>query len=64
MGGIKQPATSIKLTNVSVVRYKKGGIRFEIACYNNKVVEYRKKIETDLDNVLQLAQVFTNGTFS
>jgi ribosome maturation protein SDO1 len=63
MGAIKQPAGSIKLTNVSVVRYKKAGIRFEIACYNNKVKEYRAKIEKDLDNVLQLSQVFTNGYY-
>ncbi|CAD6957753.1 unnamed protein product [Tilletia caries] len=34
---INQPANQIKLTNVSVVRLKKGGKRFEIACYKNKV---------------------------
>lgn len=38
---INQPANQIKLTNVSVVRYKKGGKRFEIACYKNKVREWR-----------------------
>jgi hypothetical protein len=34
-------ANQIKLTNVSVVRLKKGGKRFEIACYKNKVREWR-----------------------
>ncbi|KAH9820596.1 SBDS protein C-terminal domain-containing protein [Melampsora americana] len=31
-----QPSNQIKLTNVSIVRLKKGGKRFEIACYKNK----------------------------
>ena len=37
---------------------KKGKKRFEIACYKNKVLEYRSGIETDLDNVLQIPNVF------
>ncbi|KAJ9095571.1 hypothetical protein QFC20_006618 [Naganishia adeliensis] len=57
---INQPSASIKLTNVSVVRIKKGGKRFEIACYKNKVGEYRSGIEKDVDEVLQIANVFTN----
>ncbi|KAJ3323779.1 hypothetical protein HDV06_001149 [Boothiomyces sp. JEL0866] len=57
---ISQPLTSIKLTNVSVVKLKKGGKRFEIACYKNKVLEYRNKLEKDLDNVLQIEQVYLN----
>jgi hypothetical protein len=32
-----QPSNQIKLTNVSIVRLKKAGKRFEIACYKNKV---------------------------
>ena len=28
-----------RLTNIAVVRYKKKGKRFEIACYKNKVVK-------------------------
>ena len=43
--------TSIHLT---------GKKRFEIACYKNKVLEYRSGIETDLDNVLQIHSVFLN----
>jgi len=38
----------------------KGGKRFEIACYRNKVVNYRQGIETDLSEVLQTERVFTN----
>lgn len=37
-----------------------GKKRFEIACYKNKVLEYRNKIETDLSNVLQIENVFLN----
>lgn len=35
------PTNQIRLTNVAVVRMKKGGKRFEIACYKNKVVNWR-----------------------
>lgn len=57
---INQPSNQIKLTNVSLVRLKKGKKRFEIACYKNKVLEYRSGIETDLDNVCQIPNVFLN----
>lgn len=30
-----------RLTNVAVVRMKKAGQRFEIACYRNKVQDWR-----------------------
>ncbi|KAL5117938.1 hypothetical protein ACEQ8H_004083 [Pleosporales sp. CAS-2024a] len=58
--GIIKPSNQIKLTNVSLVRIKKGKKRFEIACYKNKVLEYRNRIETDLSNVLQIENVFLN----
>jgi len=57
---INQPSNQIKLTNVSLVRLKKAKKRFEIACYKNKVLEWRSGIETDLDNVLQIEGVFLN----
>ncbi|KKA31043.1 hypothetical protein TD95_002960 [Thielaviopsis punctulata] len=60
MSRIMQPVGQIKLTNVSMVRLKKGKKRFEIACYKNKVLEWRSGIETDLDNVLQIPNVFLN----
>lgn len=57
---ISQPSNQIKLTNVSLVRLKKGKKRFELACYKNKVMEWRQGIETDLDEVLQIPTVFLN----
>ena len=75
--GIQQPSNQIRLTNVSLVRMKKGNNssakwsqdhgsfmvgkkRFEIACYKNKVLEWRSGAEKDLDNVLQIPNVFLN----
>lgn len=55
-----QPTGQKRLTNVAVVRMKKGGKRFEIACYPNKVLSWRNKVETDIDEVLQTHTVFTN----
>eukprot|EP00192_Tetraselmis_astigmatica_P024200 CAMPEP_0117655490 /NCGR_PEP_ID=MMETSP0804-20121206/4305_1 /TAXON_ID=1074897 /ORGANISM="Tetraselmis astigmatica, Strain CCMP880" /LENGTH=58 /DNA_ID=CAMNT_0005461841 /DNA_START=207 /DNA_END=380 /DNA_ORIENTATION=- len=52
-----QPIGQKRLTNVAVVRYKKGGIRFEVACYKNKVVNWRNGTEKDLDEVLQSTTV-------
>lgn len=60
MAVINQPNSQIRLTNVSLVRMKKGKKRFEIACYQNKVQDWRQKTEKDLDEVLQIPQVFTN----
>ncbi|KAI8066505.1 ribosome maturation protein [Gongronella butleri] len=57
---IQQPMSQIKLTNVSIVRLRKGGKRFELACYKNKVMEWRSNVETDLDEVLQIHSVFLN----
>ncbi|GAB6018831.1 hypothetical protein CHUAL_000492 [Chamberlinius hualienensis] len=54
------PTNQIRLTNVAVVRLKKGGKRFEIACYKNKVVSWRNKVEKDVDEVLQTHTVFLN----
>lgn len=45
---------------MSIVKLKKGGKRFEIACYKNKVQEWRNKVTTDLDEVLQISNVFVN----
>lgn len=59
-GGIKTPTNQKLLTNVAVVKIKKCGKRFEIACYKNKVVSWREGIEKDLDEVLQSHTVFVN----
>ncbi len=55
-----QPVTQVRLTNVALVKMRKCGIRFEIACYKNKVVNWRTKVETNLDEVLQIRSVFQN----
>lgn len=44
MSKIFTPTNQIRLTNVAVVRMKKGGKRFEIACYRNKVLSWRNKV--------------------
>jgi ribosome maturation protein SDO1 len=54
------PVNQVRLTNVATVRLQKKGKRFEIACYRNKVLSWRNKIETDLKEVLQIDTVFTN----
>lgn len=54
------PTNQIRLTNVAVVRIKKTGKRFEIACYKNKVLEWRNKVEKDIDEVLQTHTIFVN----
>ena len=33
-----------RLTNVALVKYKKHGKKFEIACYRNKVVNWRNGV--------------------
>lgn len=60
MAAIFTPTNQKRLTNVAVVRLKKGGKRFEIACYPNKVTSWRRKLETDIDEVLQTHAVFLN----
>ncbi len=59
-GQMKTPQNQKRLTNVAIVRYKKGGQRFEVACYPNTVETWRERIETDLGEVLQSRQVFVN----
>ncbi|EEY57818.1 ribosome maturation protein SBDS, putative [Phytophthora infestans T30-4] len=59
-GRISQPVGKIVLTNVAIVRMRKGGKRFEIACYKNKVFNWRNGVEEDVDEVLQIAKVYEN----
>eukprot|EP00262_Sarcandra_glabra_P003755 TRINITY_DN14538_c2_g2_i2.p1 TRINITY_DN14538_c2_g2~~TRINITY_DN14538_c2_g2_i2.p1 ORF type:complete len:358 (-),score=60.39 TRINITY_DN14538_c2_g2_i2:367-1440(-) len=60
MSKILQPIGQKRLTNVAIVRLKKHGIRFEIACYKNKVLSWRSGVEKDLDEVLQSQTVYSN----
>ena len=57
---INLPINQVRLTNVAIVRMNRSGKRFEIACYRNKVVNYRQGLETDLSEVLQTDRIFTN----
>ena len=52
----------VRHTNIAVVKYKHKKERFEIACYKNKVVNWRSGVETDIDEVLQMATVFKSVT--
>ena len=54
------PLNQVRLTNVAVVRLSRHGHRFEVACYRNKIMNYRQGTETDLTEVLQTERVFTN----
>lgn len=38
------PQSTLQLTNVAIVRLKKFGIRFEIACYKNKIIAWKKGV--------------------
>ena len=40
---LKQPIGQKLLTNVAVVKLKKQGKLFELACYKNKVTDWRNK---------------------
>ncbi|XP_018017089.1 ribosome maturation protein SBDS [Hyalella azteca] len=60
MSNIFTPTNQKPLTNVAVVRLSKNGKRFEIACYKNKVINWRDGTETDINEVLQIQEVFTN----
>lgn len=57
---LKQPITQVRLTNVAVVRLKRRGKRFELACYKNKVLSWREGVEEDMDEVIQTPSIFTN----
>lgn len=57
---IFRPVNQVRLTNVAVVRLKSHGIRFEVACFKNKILNYRDGVETNIDEVLQARTVFSN----
>ncbi|KAG9397331.1 Ribosome maturation protein SBDS [Carpediemonas membranifera] len=54
------PVNQKVLTNVAVVRYKTHGIRYEIACFPNKVADWRNGAEKDIEEVLQADMVYSN----
>lgn len=52
MANIQQPVGQKLLTNVAIVKLKKGGKQFEIACYRNKIASWRGGQETDIAEVI------------
>jgi ribosome maturation protein SDO1 len=38
---LKQPVGIVKFTNVALIKYKKDGKKFEIACYKNTATDWR-----------------------
>ena len=60
MYGNQLPVTQKRLTNISIVKYKSHGKKFEIACYKNKVLNWRDGVEQDIDEVLQTTTIFSN----
>ena len=62
---LKQPVGQKLLTNIIVVKLKKQGKKFELACYPNKVTDWRNKQEDNISAVMQVDQIYTdvaNGT--
>lgn len=58
---LKQPVSIVNYTNVAIVKLKVNKDKFEVACYKNKIKQYREKIETDINEVLQVSEIFTNA---
>lgn len=56
--GMTKAGASQSETRLNYLRYTLGKKRFELACYKNKLLEYRSGAEKDLDNVLQVPTVF------
>lgn len=52
MSRINTPTNQKLLTNVAVVRMKKAGKRFEIACYKNKVRMFMHELYRNFDILL------------
>jgi ribosome maturation protein SDO1 len=49
---IQTPVNQKLLTNVAIIKLKKGGKQFELACYRNKIGNWRNKQETNLSEVI------------
>ena len=58
---LKQPVGQKVFTNISIVKLKLSKSRFELACYPNKVQDYRDKKEKDINEVLQAQEIFTDA---
>ena len=45
---------------MAIVRLKRQGSKFELGCYRNKVQDWRNKAEDDINEVLQVDNIFTD----
>ncbi len=46
--------------NTLILRLKRRGLRFEIACFKKKLAEWRSGEERDLDEVMPMRAIFSN----
>jgi hypothetical protein len=63
IGGYKNRSTPVNqkvFTNVAYVRLSLKGKKFEIACYRNRALAWKNKIEDDLDETVQTDEVATS----
>eukprot|EP00668_Euglena_longa_P029551 GGOE01036904.1.p1 GENE.GGOE01036904.1~~GGOE01036904.1.p1 ORF type:complete len:563 (+),score=149.79 GGOE01036904.1:38-1726(+) len=59
-GALKTPLNQRRHDNISIVSMERGGKHFEVACYRNKVTDWKTGAEKDLSNVIQVERVFVN----
>ncbi|CAD8175751.1 unnamed protein product [Paramecium octaurelia] len=60
---VTQPVGIVQMTNIAIIKYRtNNNQKFEIACYKNKAINWRNGVEKDLNEVLQVYEVFTNAT--
>lgn len=52
------PQNIKKLTNVSIIVYKTGSKKFELALYPNKLYDYKNKLTNNLSEILHTYQIF------
>ena len=58
---LKQPVGFVKLTNVALVKFGRKNQKVEIACYKNKVIDWRNGNEENINSVLQSDEIFSNA---
>ncbi|ETV92667.1 SBDS family rRNA metabolism protein, variant 1 [Aphanomyces invadans] len=54
------PLSQARLEHVDVVRLKKGECRFEVACFKNKLMQWRRGNDMNLEDILQSHEIFDN----
>lgn len=55
---LPRPVAQVFSPLTNYIHLRTGKKRYELACYKNKLLEFRSGAETDLDNVLQVPTVF------